>query len=170
MAFLRWAGLITTFLLGGTFLRDFRDFDLMESMAKRSSRFSKWAVLCICSLVLLTSSSFRFHEEYLELKIAMGVRVAVAGVGLIIMCELAYVYEDAEDIKSYSIIETETVMSLCSSTAYFVCVAYVTSDGRLGSTIGNLYYFSWFSLMASVDLALDCIKEITHLKDLVDDS
>jgi len=157
-----WAGFVTSIMLFVSYLRAVFGVDVAGELSSRSARLSSWAALLACQLIVLGSSANLFDqkcgsravetEEYCRrtkfaISVgAIGTAFALAIVGMKIATSNApFLFEAAFAI----------IMTVLNAFG----VAYTTSPDAPGAGLGNLYYFSWLSLIASLMLLMSCFEE-----------
>jgi len=171
-----WASVIFSLELFIETLINFVKIDFIAiGKTKSSRRFTQWCILVLASIVSL-SSSVRFFRSAgcndiliilftlgfwtkpctaARFTLATGVIVCVLTLSTIIA---AFLLKGKKKI----IFVVEIIVSSLSLLFYAIAVGLITAPNAPGSEIGNLYYFTWFSLAVSIMLFVDCLMEKFH--------
>jgi hypothetical protein len=144
-----WAGFVCAIMLFLNFMSTVHRLDVREELRKRSDRLNLWVATLICSLVLMSSSANIFDYYCVEkptgtmfcnrslLAILMG---SVASISSIIVIGMKLAVGTAPfGVEVF--FATGLFLANCFS------LGLVTSERGPGAKAGNLYYFSWLSLV-----------------------
>jgi len=149
-----WAGFVTSILLGIMYLRGVFGVDLYGEVRNRSARLTLWAGLLACELVVMGASANILDKDCTgnnvydpvsgycrrtKFGVAIGVIGTCFSLGVVSM----------KMLTAISPLVWEGVLSLLLCILNGFGVAFLTSAEGPGSTIGNLYYFSWLSWLCS---------------------
>merc|ERR1712238_208885 len=127
-------------------------------------RLGTWTLLTTASIIVMVSSiqaysarncdSYEGKSAYCARSvfgIALGCISAVLG-GLTL---LGVLFGPAEALNG--IFKVEAFLSLLISTSWAFGVALITGATGPGTSIGNLYYFTWISFFSVLVIFLDCL-------------
>mmetsp|Transcript_31684 Transcript_31684/g.46747 ORF Transcript_31684/g.46747 Transcript_31684/m.46747 type:complete len:333 (-) Transcript_31684:868-1866(-) len=156
-----WAGFVCSVMLLVSYLRAIFGVDLAGELRNRSERLTVWSALLAAQLVVMGASSNIFDlycggtaskpDAYCG-RTTFGI---VAGVIGTLVC-LAIV---GMKIAASSVpFVAECCAALVLTTMNAFVVAYMTSPAGPGSSLGNLYYFSWISLVTCCMLIASCFE------------
>lgn len=156
-----WAGFVCSVMLLVSYLRAVFGVDLAGELRNRSERLTIWSALLAAQLVVMGASANifdRYCNPNTELNdaycgrtmfgIVLGVLGTVTSIGVVFM-----------KIAASSVpfmVECIAAVGLAVLNAFGV--AYLTSAYGPGKPLGNLYYFSWISLVSSALLVAGCFE------------
>jgi len=155
-----WLGLIFSCLVFGKMLDDKHPW--FENL---TSRFNMWGLLVLTSIVSMASGTNWWRDsscksattktttcQNLELAFAFG--AIVAGLSLITMMA-AFCMKERKNIM----IMWEAFVAVVGVVLWASATRRLTQPNAPASAIGNLYYFTWLSLLVSIMLLWDTIME-----------
>mmetsp|Transcript_21743 Transcript_21743/g.32908 ORF Transcript_21743/g.32908 Transcript_21743/m.32908 type:complete len:332 (+) Transcript_21743:178-1173(+) len=156
-----WAGFVCSVMLLVSYLRAIFGVDLAGELRSRSERLTIWSALLASQLVVMGASANIFDlycspnltqsDAYCS-RTTFGI---VAGViGTLISLGVVGMKIAASAVPFAG----ECFAALILSVLNALVVAFLTSPSGPGSPLGNLYYFSWISLVASAMLIADCFE------------
>mmetsp|Transcript_30542 Transcript_30542/g.34830 ORF Transcript_30542/g.34830 Transcript_30542/m.34830 type:complete len:331 (+) Transcript_30542:132-1124(+) len=158
-----WAGFICSVMLLVNYLRAVFGVDLAGELRNRSERLTTWSALLASQLVVMGSSASMHdmncfggtnadkHPTYCA-RAMFGIVVGVMGT---LMC-LAVVGMKIASSSVPFLMECAFAIALTLLNAF--AVAFLTSPEGPGMPLGNLYYFSWISLVCSALLIAGCFE------------
>jgi hypothetical protein len=160
-----WAGFITSIVLFVSYLRSVFGVDVVGAVKNRATRLSWWAGMLATAVVVMGSAARSlkddcgqsnteadFSESYCR-KTKFAVSVGAVGVVFsIVVVGMKFLTTTAPFMAEFAVACMLAVLNAFG-------VAYTTSADGPGSGIGNLYYFSWGSLMCAAVLAAECFNE-----------
>jgi len=156
-----WAGFITSAIIFASVCEEIFNVDIISEMRDRSSSFMYWSLLMATSIVVMgVSSDFynrRCDTEGKDVGYCKRTALAVAtGVVGALFSLLVVVLKISIGAAPF-LLET----ALCSLLLflYLVEVMFVTDDGAPGAPLGNLYYFSWASLVLTFLVGKACLDD-----------
>jgi hypothetical protein len=181
-----WIGFGTVVTLNFEFIKAFRDFNIIDSIQERGSRFGHWILLLLTSFTVMTASTLTFvqtncqhpeessiHEGFQETRtvdinvdmfctrtaLAVGLGAISVVICIMFISELLYVHESPEQL-----FESEALFSSLLAVSFSVATGFIMSDNGPGTYIGNLYYATWWSLFISLMLTASCFREYQDKK------
>ena len=155
-----WAGFVCSVMLVVSYLRGVFGVDVAGEIRNRSARLSLWSALLAAQLVVMGASANIFDQDCSPQtasdtfcsRTKFGISVGAVGTAF----ALAIV---GMKIATASVsFMCESVISVILTTLNAFGVAYLTSAKGPGSALGNLYYFSWISLVCSAMLIASCFE------------
>jgi len=156
-----WAGFISSVMLLVDYLRAVFGVDLAGELRNRSERLTTWSALLASELVVM-GSSVNIHDLYCSpntdksdaycSRAMFGIVVGVMGT---VMCLAVVGMKIASSSVPFMV---ETVFAIVLTVLNAFAVAFLTSPEGPGLPLGNLYYFSWISLVCSALLIAGCFE------------
>jgi hypothetical protein len=155
-----WAGFVCSIMLIVSYLRAAFGVDVTGEIRNRSARLTQWSALLAAQLVVLGASANIFDQDCsprantvtfctrTEYGIAVGA-IGTAFALVIVGMKIA--------TSSVSFI-MESIFAVILTALNAFGVAFLTSTQGPGSALGNLYYFSWISLVVSAMLIASCFE------------
>lgn len=167
-----WAGFITSIVLLVSFLRDAFGVDVAGTVNRRTDRLQWWAALLAASIIVMGSAA-QVHSSDCQADRDNGesdsycrkTKWAIAA-GTLSMAFCALVI--STKVFKYTATAAATPFMLEVGVSFFLtifnafAVGYTTSADAPGSSIGNLYYFSWAMFLLAVVLASECYSEFNR--------
>lgn len=164
-----WGGFIMSIIITVSFLRSVYHVDVAGEMRARSARLTYWAGLLAASLVVMGASANvfdadcnvepRYQTEKFCNRTAFGIAVGTLGtVASLLVVGLKIATATAP-------FKLEALLSVLIFVVDAFGVAYITSSYGPGAPLGNLYYFTWGSFVASFFLSSSCFEEYTGAKE-----
>lgn len=164
-----------------SYLQSVFGVDVYGEFKNRAARLTLWAGFLACQMVVMGTSAdildkncnvydqvYSPDSSYCK-RTRFGIIVGAVGTGI------ALLVVGLKMVTAISPLLVEAVLSLLLCILNAVGVAYLTSPAGPGSTIGNLYYFSWFSWLCSFLLLASVYEDYQGLsskqtedKDAVD--
>ena len=155
-----WAGFACAILLFINFMKTVHSFDAREELTRRGDRLNLWVATLTCGLVLMSSAA-NLYDFYCEtdktgkifcnrslLAILMG---SSAAIGSIVVIGI----KSATGTSPFGL---EFSIAILLFLANCFSLGLVTNEDGPGAKIGNLFYFSWFSLIFSFLLVASCYE------------
>jgi hypothetical protein len=155
-----WAGFVCAIMLIVSYLRVCFGVDLASEIRNRSARLTQWSALLAAQLIVLGASANIFDQDcsprsntatfcsrttYGIALGAIGTAFALVVVGMkIVTASVSFLFE--------------AVVAFILAVMNGFGVAFLTSSEGPGSALGNLYYFSWLSLISSAMLTASCFE------------
>lgn len=156
-----WAGFVCSVILLISYLRAIFGVDLAGELRNRSERLTVWSALLAAQLVVMGASA-NIYDLYCSpnttkadaycSRTTFGI---VAGVIGTLICLAVVGMKIAASAVPF-VGECFAALVLTIMNAFVV--AYLTSPSGPGSPLGNLYYFSWISLVTSGMLIAGCFE------------
>jgi hypothetical protein len=162
-----WAGFVTSILLLVSYLREAFGVDLVGQVRQRAARLQVWTGLLASALVVLGSSARVFQEEQCSVvatvfcgrtKFALAVGAMGVVMGLLVVA--------MKLLTASAPFGMEFVMAIFLCVLNAFGVSYITSPTGPGSSIGNLYYFSWINFLCAAMLLADCFQQYAEASAL----
>lgn len=158
-----WAGFVMSVIISVSYFRSMYHIDVAGEIRSRSARLIYWAILLAASLVVMGSSANIFDadcsatEENRLMKycnrtafaISLGTLGTIASLLIVVL----------KIITPSSPFTLEAFLSLTLFIINAFGVAYVTSSYGPGAPLGNIYYFSWISFIATFYLCSSCYED-----------
>ena len=159
-----WAGFGCGVALGLNFLRTVYYLDVTEEMNVRADRLNLWVSNLVVGLVMIASAANVFdyvcngdtlgtkfcNRSLLALLVGMtGAAVSIVVVGM----KIANSWETSFGVE----FGFSTFLFLVNSFS----LSLVTSEDGPGAKLGNLYYFSWLSLLLPFFLMFSCYQSLS---------
>jgi hypothetical protein len=145
-----WGGFVCTILLFLNFLKEVYFLSINEELSLRSDRLNMWIAYLIVSIILTSSAANVFDHECVDSD-RFGtmfcnrtlLALAIGGAGS--ACSIVIIgMKFATGMTPWGI---ELFLSVFLFLANCFSIGLVTAEHGPGGKIGNLYYFSWFSLI-----------------------
>jgi hypothetical protein len=160
--FSSWGGLIVAIYIVLNLGREYYDIP-----PGKGYHTSHWLWLCTSSVVALGSSS-RLYSDIIEcnsdnegickdLRIGMGLSAASTAMSLFLIACAQFRRAPLHEIGMCSGIGVITMWA--------VCLAYLTFGNAPASTVGNLFFSIWISLILSIVLTANHTKEVFSSKN-----
>mmetsp|Transcript_6168 Transcript_6168/g.9006 ORF Transcript_6168/g.9006 Transcript_6168/m.9006 type:complete len:323 (+) Transcript_6168:58-1026(+) len=162
-----WAGLFCAVILATSFIRSVHHLDLPGEMRQRATRLTLWSAMTFVSLVAMGSSA-----HYLDGNCRSGYYVGVTycrrsifGIILGVISTVLSIYVAAMKIMTRrTFFVVEAAFSALLVVTWSFAVALLTAEAGPGHALGNLYYFTWASLIVSLLLCSSLYEEYRALK------
>jgi len=160
-----WAGFISSIIISVSFLRSVYHVDVAGEIRSRSARLTYWAGLLAASLVVMGAAANIYDADcnvepmYQTQKFCNRTAFAIASGCLGTVSSLLVV--GLKIATASAPFKLEAVLSVLIFIINAFAVAYTTSSYGPGAPLGNLYYFSWGSFVASFFLSSSCYEEYT---------
>ncbi|CAB9519890.1 expressed unknown protein [Seminavis robusta] len=161
-----WAAFVASICLLVSYLRSVFGLDLVGEVQNRSQRMELWGGLLACSLVVMGASANIFQidckpvEPGLEIycrRCTFGISIGTIGAFFaIVVVGMKLITRTASFFFEGMVALILTILNACG-------VAFITSAKGPGSSIGNLYYFTWFSFLVSLAIASSCYSDMTSV-------
>jgi hypothetical protein len=155
-----WAGFVCSIMLLVSYLRAAFGVDVAGEMRSRSARLTIWSALLASQLVVMGTSANIFDQfcspqvqtdTYCN-RTKFGISIGAVGTAF----SLAVV--GMKIAASAVPFVLEAVVAVILTTLNAFGVAYLTSAKGPGAGLGNLYYFSWISLVSSAMVIAGCFE------------
>jgi len=155
-----WAGFVTAIMLIVSYLRGAFGVDVAGEIRNRAARLTPWSAVLASQLIVMGASANIFDQEcapQLESDVfcrrtAFGISIGAIGTAF----ALVIVGMKISTSSISFMVESAFAGILTILNAFGV--AYLTSTKGPGSALGNLYYFSWISLVFSAMLVASCFE------------
>jgi hypothetical protein len=155
-----WAGFICSIMLLVNYLRHVFNVDVAGAIRNRSARLTAWSALLATSLVVMGASANFFDTtcgggeqngkcSRAVFGIVLGALSTLASVG-IVGIKIA-------TSKAPFLVEVAAASLLL--VLYIFGVSIITSQQGPGAPLGNLYYFTWASLLATFVILAGCYED-----------
>jgi len=157
-----WAGFVCSVMLIVSYLRGVFNVDVPGEIRNRSARLTTWSAALAAQLIVMGASANIFDQhcapmtEFVTSSYCTRTEfgIAVGAIGTI--SALAVVGMKIATSSCPFIMESICAGVLVTVDAFGV--AFLTSAKGPGSALGNLYYFSWISLLCATSLVASCIQ------------
>lgn len=163
-----WAGFITSIIISVSFLRSVYHVDVAGEIRARSARLTYWAGLLAASMVVMGAAANIFDADcnveprYQTEKFCNRTAFAIAVGSLGTVSSLLIV--GLKIATATAPFKLEAFLSVFIFIMDAFGVAFITSSYGPGAPLGNLYYFSWGSFVASFFLSSSCYEEYMSSK------
>lgn len=155
-----WAGFVCSVMLIVSYLRGVFGVDLAGEIKNRAARLTPWSALLAAQLVVLGASANIYDSDCTPLmntqtfctRTEFGIAVGAIGVAF------SLVIIGMKIATSSASFMAEAVVAIISTILNGFGVGFITSPGGPGAALGNLYYFSWISLICSAMLVASCFE------------
>jgi len=156
-----WAGFVCAVMLVVSYLRDIFGVDVAGEIKNRAARLTQWSALLAAQLVVMGSSANIFDQDCAGLqtesdtfcrRTSFGIAVGAIGTAFALV-----VVGMKISTSTFSFV-IELAFSTLLTILNAFGVAYLTSAKGPGSALGNLYYFSWISLVVAGLLLASCFE------------
>jgi len=158
-----WAGFVTAIVISISYLRVAFNVDVAGEMKSRAARLTTWSALLASSLIVMGTSANVLdqkchgndatgNDDYCartKFAVSIGAIVAALSLGVVGM----------KITTSSAPFMVEVIFSIIATANYSFGVAFITSAKGPGAPLGNLYYFTWISFMASFFLTASCVED-----------
>lgn len=157
-----WAGFVTAVMLIVSYLRSAFGVDMGSEMQQRGARLTAWSALLAAALVVMGSSSRIFDQDCnpnrnfsdayctrTKYGIALGAITTAFSLAIVGM-KLA---------TSSAPFMAESVFSIILTIMNALGVALLTSTKGPAAPLGNLYYFSWISVLCAGMVLASCVED-----------
>lgn len=158
-----WAGFVCSVTLSVSYLQSAFELDVAGEIQSRAARLTYWSALLATSLVVMGCSVDTFASvcagnndgDYYTY-----CRRTKFGIGLGLVATLSCTYVVASKI-AFSVLPfmVEGLLSIALTVLYVFGVSYITSQEGPGAPLGNLYYFTWLSFLASAMISASCFED-----------
>mmetsp|Transcript_16531 Transcript_16531/g.37947 ORF Transcript_16531/g.37947 Transcript_16531/m.37947 type:complete len:327 (-) Transcript_16531:72-1052(-) len=157
-----WAGFVCSVMLCVSYLRAVFGVDVASEIQNRSARLSLWSALLAAELIVMGSCANIFDQECAPRtteavtfcqRTKFGIAVGVIGTAF----SLGVVGMKVATSQAPFLLEFVFAIFLVILNAFGV--GYLTSPNGPGKGLGNLYYFSWISLLSSSMIGLSCFQD-----------
>lgn len=163
-----WAGFICSVMLLVSYLRSVFGVDVAGEIKSRAARLNYWSALLCTSLIVLGSATTTYTNKCIAQsesasycrKTKFAISLGCIGAFLALYCVAAKI------ATSRSPFLIEVLFSTISFIFYVCGVAFLTSADAPGSSIGNLYYFTWISFLVSFALIASCYDDYQAAKNM----
>jgi hypothetical protein len=153
-----WAGFVCAIMLIVSYLRGVFGVDVAGEIRNRSARLTQWSALLAAQLIVMGASANIFDQKCSPQiendtfcnRTKFGISVGAIGTAF------ALVVVGMKISTSSVSFMMEAAFSVLLTIMNAFAVAYLTSAQGPGSALGNLYYFSWISLVFSAMLIASC--------------
>ena len=155
-----WAGFICSVTLLINYLRHVFNVDVAGEIRTRSARLTTWSALLATSLVVMGASANFFDTTCGDNNEKGKCSRAVFGIVVGALATLASV-----GIVGMKIATTKAPFLFEAGTAFLLLILYaigiavITSQQGPGAPLGNLYYFTWGSFLASFMIVASCFED-----------
>lgn len=156
-----WAGFVSAVMLIVSYLRDIFGLDVADELRSRSARLPQWAALLAAQLVVMGASANVFDQKCAGTQLESDTYCARTTYGIALGCigtAFALVIVGMKITTSVASFVIETLVSVLLTIMNGFGVALLTSAQGPGKGLGNLYYFSWISLLVSFMLIASCFE------------
>ena len=144
-----WAGFVCAIILFLDFMSTVHQLNIREELRKRSDRTNLWVATLICSLVLMSSAANIF--DYYCVEKPTGTMFCYRSLLGILMGSVASITSIIVIGMKLAIGTAPFAVEVFFATGLFLANCFslglVTSERGPGAKAGNLYYFSWLSLV-----------------------
>lgn len=158
-----WAGFVCSITLLVSYLRHVFGVDVAGSIRSRSVRLTTWSALLATSLVVMGSAANFFDTSCggnMDDNEKGRCSRAVFGIVLGALATLGSVWIVGLKIAtSKAPFLVEVAMALLLLILYGFGVISITGQKGPGAPLGNLYYFTWASFLASFMLLASCFED-----------
>ncbi|KAI2501741.1 hypothetical protein MHU86_12747 [Fragilaria crotonensis] len=155
-----WAGFVCSVMLFVSYLRAVFGVDLASEIKNRSARLTQWSALLAAQLVVLGASANIFDSdcnplantvEYCQ-RTTFGIAAGAIGTAFSLAVVAMKIATSSASFMA------EAVVAATLTVLNGFAVGFITSPAGPGSALGNLYYFSWISLIVSAMLVASCFE------------
>lgn len=158
-----WAGFVTAIVLCVSYLRVVFDVDVAGEMKSRAARLTTWSALLASSLIVMGTSANVLDQkcngdDAIENDVYCARTKFAVSIGAIVTA-LSLGVVGMKIITSSAPFMVEVIFSIIATALYAFGVAFITSAKGPGAPLGNLYYFTWISFMASFLLTASCVED-----------
>jgi len=163
-----WAGFVCSITLLVSFLRGVFNVDVAGEIKSRSARLTSWSALLATSIVVMGSSANILDQACYDSSVLHGTtycKRTIFGIVLGVLgtfFSLIIVGLKVATAKAPFLLEA--FFSLILVILYGFGVGFITSHLGPGAPLGNLYYFTWGSFLASILLIASCIEDYNAAK------
>ena len=155
-----WAGFVCSVMLIVSYLRGVFGVDLAGEIKNRSARLTQWSALLAAQLVVLGASANIFDSDCSPLantvafckRTEFGIAVGTIGTAFALAIVAMKIATPSASFLA------EAVIAVILTVLNGFGVAFITSPAGPGAALGNLYYFSWISLICSAMLVASCFE------------
>jgi len=163
-----WAGFLCSVMLLVSYLRSAFDVDVAGEIRTRSARLNYWSAVLASSLVVMGSTTNLFISKCIEQSEDDSYcRRCKFGISLGSIGTILSLYSVASKIISTRApFLCEAVLAILMFILYTFGVVFLTEADSPGSNIGNLYYFTWASFLASFALMANCYEDYQIAKNI----
>jgi hypothetical protein len=155
-----WAGFVCSVMLIVSYLRGVFGVDLAGEIKNRSARLTQWSALLAAQLIVLGASANIFDSDCSPLanteafcrRTTFGIAVGAIGTAFSLAVVAMKIATSSASFMGEAIVAA--ILTILNGFA----VGYITSTAGPGSALGNLYYFSWISLIVSAMLVASCFE------------
>lgn len=155
-----WAGFVTSIMLIVSYLRGAYGVDVAGEIRNRAARLTQWSALLAAQLIVMGATANIFDQrcapqsesDVFCRRTSFGIAIGVIGT----VFALVIVGMKISTTSISFMVESTFAIILTILNAFGV--AYLTSAKGPGSALGNLYYFSWISLVFSAILVASCFE------------
>jgi hypothetical protein len=158
-----WAGFVTSILLVTSYLRGVFGVDLVGEVKNRAARLTLWAGFLACQMVVMGASANIFDKDCSGGVSSSFCKRTKFGISLgAIGTAFALFVVAMKMLTAVAPLVVEGVLALFLCVMNGFGVAFLTAAQGPGSTIGNLYYFSWLSWLSSFMLLASVYDDHTN--------
>jgi hypothetical protein len=161
-----WAGFVCSVTLLVSYLRHVFNVDVAGEIRNRSVRLTSWSALLAASLVVMGSSANFYDTTCGGNQGNSKCNRAVFGIVLGALSTLASVVIVGLKIAtSKAPFLAEAACSVLMMVLYAFGLPFITSQSGPGAPLGNLYYFTWASFLASLAIVASCFEDYNAAAD-----
>jgi len=156
-----WAGFVTSILLLVNYLKSMFGLDLTDEIQSRSARLTIWAAMLAFQLVVMGSSANIYTSDCVP-QTQTDAYCSRTSFGIVLGCIGTLAALGITAIKMVTTVAPfliEGVLGLFLVILNGFGVAFLTAPDSPGSSIGNLYYFSWLSFLCSGYIVSKCYED-----------
>lgn len=157
-----WAGFITCVAITVDYIRDVYGIDASDTLRNGAPRLELWAGMIGIATVVMGSSTrvlrndCNYYDDGFSLQYCTRTRFGIAVGTLSLLTSIVIVYMK---VKGLCALKIEAACGLFLIILNTFGVGYITAADSPGSTVGNLYYFSWGAFLLSAFISFHCYGE-----------
>mmetsp|Transcript_19172 Transcript_19172/g.28092 ORF Transcript_19172/g.28092 Transcript_19172/m.28092 type:complete len:368 (-) Transcript_19172:138-1241(-) len=161
-----WAGFIALLSLLVSFLRSSWQVDLVGEINNRAIRLNCWTAFLVCTFVVMGSSANTWdHLCSNDEAGAKFCRLTMFGIILGVTGTVIALTIIGLKIVGKSLFHAEVGLAVALLITYAFGVAHITSERGPGAPLGNLYYFTWGSLISCFAVCASLYEEYSSSKE-----
>jgi len=157
-----WAGFVCAIMMCVSFLRGVFGVDVVGEFKGRSERLTPWSALLACQMIVMGTCANIFDQDctpIVDVPVAFCTRtkfgIAIGCIGVAFSLAIVGI----KIATSSAPFMLESLFAIILTILNGFGVAYLTSAKGPGTGLGNLYYFSWGSLLVSVMLCVSVVEQ-----------
>lgn len=166
--FFSWAGFVTSAVLLVSFIRDAFGVDIVGTVRGSGKRLEWWATLLAASIVVLGSAAETLKgdckgdsQSGVDDVYCRRTKFAISASTICMVLCVYVIYTKVAKQSSPFMVELGSAFGLAIMNVFVVF--FTTSADGPGSSVGNLYYFSWAMSLSSIFLAAQCYTEYSNV-------